>query len=437
MILVDSVLKQRASKGRPVRVGMVGAGAMGRGIALQVASVVPGMEVVAIANRTLETAERAYRQAGAEDVAHVENVAQLEAAIGRGRPAITDDPALLCQAEGVDVVVEVTGTIEHGARVVLDAIEHGKHVVTMNAELQGTLGPILKARADAAGVVLTDSDGDQPGVLMNLFRFVEGIGVRPVLLGNIKGLYDPYRNPTTQEGFAKAKGLSANMATSFADGTKISFEMAIVANATGIGVGRRGAYGPHLDGHVSEGVELFPLEQLLDGGITDYVVGAQPAPGVFIYGTHDHPVQQAFLELYKLGDGPLYTFYRPYHLCHLEVPATIARAVLFEDATITPTHGPIVDVITTAKRDLRAGEALDGIGFYMTYGLVENASTALAEDLLPVGLAEGCRLKRDVPKDQVLTYADVEVPPGRLADELRAEQTRRFADQLGAVASAA
>ena len=437
MLIVDSALRARAHEGRPVRVGMVGAGAMGRGIALQVAHHVPGMDVVAIANRTLATAERAYREAGQDDAIHVESVSALEQAISRGTPAITEDPALLCAAEGIDVIVEVTGTIEFGARVVLDAIAHGKHVVTMNAELQGTLGPILKARADAAGVVLTDSDGDQPGVLMNLYRFVQGIGVRPVLLGNIKGLHDPYRNPTTQEGFAKAKGLSANMATSFADGTKISFEMAIVADATGTGVGRRGAYGPHLDGHVNDGKDLFPLEQMLESGITDYVVGAEPAPGVFIYGTHDHPTQQAFLELYKLGDGPLYTFYRPYHLCHFEVPSTIARAVLFRDPTITPEHGPVVDVVTTAKRDLRAGETLDGIGFYMTYGLVENAPVALAEDLLPMGLAEGCRLKRDVAKDEVLTYADVEVPEGRLADELRAEQTSLFADRLGQVAASA
>ena len=437
MIMVDSALRARAHEGRPVRVGLVGAGAMGRGIALQVAQAVPGMDVVAIANRTPATAERVYRDAGQADVVHAQSVARLEQAIACGRPAITDDPALLCAAEGIDVIVEVTGTIEFGARVVLDAIAHGKHVVTMNAELQGTLGPVLKARADAAGVVLTDSDGDQPGVLMNLYRFVRGIGVRPVLLGNIKGLHDPYRNPTTQEGFAKAKGLSANMATSFADGTKISFEMAIVADATGVGVARRGAYGPHLDGHVNDGKDLFPLEQMLERGITDYVVGAEPAPGVFIYGTHDHPTQTAFLELYKLGDGPLYTFYRPYHLCHFEVPATIARAVLFGDPTITPDHGPVVDVITTAKRDLRAGEVLDGIGFYMTYGLVENAPVALAEDLLPMGMAEGCRLTRDVPKDQVLTYADVEVPAGRLADELRAEQTAMFADRLGAVRTAA
>jgi predicted homoserine dehydrogenase-like protein len=340
---------------------------------------------------------------------------------------VTDDPFVVCDADGIDVVLEVTGTVEFGAGVVLRAIEQGRHVVTMNAELQGTLGPLLKVRADAAGVILTDSDGDQPGVIMNLLRFVEGIGVRPALIGNIKGLHDPYRNPTTQEGFARRRGLSANMATSFADGTKISYEMAIVANATGVRVGRRGAHGPQAEGFVGNAMSLFPMEQMLDGGIIDYVVGAEPAPGVFIYGTHEHPTQQAFLDLYKLGEGPLYCFYRPYHLCHFEVPSTLARVALFEDPTITPIGPPVVDVITAAKRDLKAGEVLDGIGFYMTYGLAENAEVAARQRLLPMGLAEGCRVERDIAKDEVIAYADVSAPPGRLADRLRAEQDARFA----------
>jgi predicted homoserine dehydrogenase-like protein len=427
VILVDAALRRRAQEGRPVRVGMVGAGAMGRGIALQVAHHVPGMEVVCIANRTPETAERAYREAGIEDFDRVDSAAALDRGIASRRLAVTEDPSVVCEAEGVDVVLEVTGAVEFGAGVVLRAIERGKHVVTMNAELQGTLGPLLKERADAAGVVLTDSDGDQPGVIMNLLRFVEGIGVRPALIGNIKGLHDPYRNPTTQEGFARRRGLSANMATSFADGTKISFEMAIVANATGVRVGRRGAWGPHAEGFVGDAMGLFPMEQMLDGGIVDYVVGAEPAPGVFVYGTHDHPTQRAFLDLYKLGEGPLYCFYRPYHLCHFEVPNTVARVALFEDPTITPLGPPVVDVVTVAKRDLRAGEVLDGIGFYMTYGVVENADVAARERLLPMGLAEGCRLERDVARDEVIGYADVTVPPGRLADRLRAEQDARFA----------
>ena len=425
MIIVDRELERRQRDGNPVRVAMVGAGAMGRGIALQILSAVPGMELVAISNRHVEAAGRVYREAGAEQVEVVETVAKLEDAVARGRYAITDDAMLLCEAGGIDAILEVTGTIEFGARVVLRALEHGKHVIAMNAELNGTLGPILKVYADKAGVVLTDADGDQPGVLINLYRFVAGIGCKPVLCGNIKGLHDPYRNPTTQEGFARNNHLTPNMATSFADGTKISFEMAIVANATGFRVGVRGMHGPRLD-DVHDAAGFFPLEPLLERGWCDYIVGARPSPGVFVLGYHEHPLQKHYLRLYKLGDGPLYTFYTPYHLCHFEVPSTVARAVLFRDPAVTPLGGPLVDVVATAKRDLLAGQTLDGIGFYMTYGLAENAEVVRADGLLPMGLAEGCRLKRAVPKDQVLRYSDVEVPPGRLADRLREEQDIRF-----------
>jgi predicted homoserine dehydrogenase-like protein len=421
VIIVDRELRRRHDEGRPVRVGMVGAGAMGRGVALQLLGPVVGLELTAISNRSLQAAESAYRLAGAESVSVVSSPAELDRAAASHRPAITDDPTVLCDSASIDIVLEVTGTVEFGASVVLAAIAAGKDVVTMNAELQGTLGPILKAHADRAGVVLTDSDGDQPGVIMNLYRFVEGIGVRPVLAGNLKGLHDPYRNPTTQERFARERGLSPNMATSFADGTKISFEMAIVANATGLRVARRGMHGPAA-ASVHDALTLFDADELIEQPIVDYLVGAEPAPGVFVLGHHDHPTQRAYLDLYKLGSGPLYVFYRPYHLCHFEVPSTLARAALFGDPTITPLDVPRVEVVTAAKRDLAADEVLDGIGFYMTYGLAENAEVVARERLLPMGIAEGCRLTRDIAKDQVVSYDDVELPEGRLCDALRAEQ---------------
>jgi predicted homoserine dehydrogenase-like protein len=311
----------------------------------------------------------------------------------------------------------------------LSAIEHGKHVIMMNAELDGTVGPILKVHADKVGVVLTNADGDQPGVIMNLYRFVKGIGVKPVLCGNIKGLQDPYRNPTTQEAFARQWGQKPHMVTSFADGSKISFEQAIVANGTGMRVAKRGMLGPTVPSGtpLQEVVALYPLEALLEGpGIVDYVVGAAPGPGVFVLGTHDHPAQKHYLNLYKLGQGPLYCFYTPYHLCHFEVPNTVARAVLFKDAALTPLGAPCVDVVATAKIELKAGMVLDGIGYYMTYGQCENSDVVQAERLLPMGLAEGCRLKRDIPRDQTLSYDDVDLPEGRLIDKLRAEQDAYF-----------
>jgi predicted homoserine dehydrogenase-like protein len=426
MIIVDKALREREQENNPIRVAMVGAGYMGRGIALQIITAIKGMELVAISNRTISEAERAYRQAGVEPIKTVETVAQLEEAIAQGQHAITADAMLLCQAEGIDALIEATGEVEFGAHVTLKAIEHGKHMVLMNAELDATVGPILKVYADRAGVVITNTDGDQPGAIMNLLRFVRTIGYNPVLAGNIKGLQDHYRTPKTQAAFAARYKQKPRLITSFADGTKISMEMAVVANATGFKVGQRGMYGPRCT-HVTEALNLFPMDQLLGGGLVDFVLGAEPGSGVFVLGYNDHPIKQQYAEYLKMGEGPLYVFYTPYHLPHLEVPITVARAVLFQDAAVAPMGGPVCDVITMAKRDLKAGEELDGIGGFTCYGTIENSQVCQAENLLPMGLSQGCRLKRDVPRDYAITRADVVLPEGRLCDSLRAEQNAHFA----------
>ncbi len=425
MIIVDTALKKREDEGNPIRVGVVGAGYMGRGLILQILTSIKGMDVVAVSNRTISNARLAYEQAGVTDVREVETVADLEDAIRAGRHAITDDPMLLCEAEGIDAIVEATGEVEFGAHVTLRAIEHGKHIILMNAELDAVVGPILKKYADRAGVVITNVDGDQPGVVMNLFRWVETIGYQPLLAGNIKGLQDHYRTPETQKGFAEKHKQKPRMITSFADGTKISMEMAVVANATGFRVGTRGMYGPECK-HVTEAVDLFDLDELLQGGLVDYILGAEPGPGVFVLGYNDNPIKQQYAQYLKMGDGPLYVFYVPYHLPHLETPLTVARAVLFNDAATQPIGGPVVDVITTAKTDLKAGTTLDGIGGFHSYGDSENYDVSAREGFLPMSLSEGCVLKRDVKKDEVLRYDDVILPEGRLIDRLRAEQTAAF-----------
>lgn len=428
MIIIDTALKQLEAANTPIRVAMIGAGFMGKAIALQICSFTPGMELVAISNRRLQKAVLAYEDAGITDFQEVTTIEQLEDNIRHKRYSITNDPFLVCRAAGIDVVIEVTGAIEFGAEVTLAAIENGKHVVLMNAELDGTVGPILKKYAEKAGVVLTNSDGDQPGVTMNLYRFVKSMGLKPVLCGNMKGLHDPYRNPTTQEGFAMKWGQKPAMVSSFADGSKISFEQAIIANGTGMRVAKRGMLGPDAPGmQLKDAIGLFPAEELLNGpGIVDYIVGAEPGPGVFVLATTDHPVQQHYLNLYKLGTGPFYLFYTPYHLCHLEVPNTVARAALFHDAALTPLDKPCVEVVAAAKTDLKAGTVIDGIGHYMTYGLCENIEISTAENLLPIGIAENCTLRHDIPKDQVLTYDDVILPDGRLVDRLRREQVAYF-----------
>jgi len=425
MILVDKALERREREGNPVRVGMVGAGYMGRGIALQILSSFGGMKLVAIANRTVREAQRAYREAGIDSSVPVGTLEQLEERISGGGYSVVEDPGLVCRASGIDAVIEATGEIEFGARVAVDAVNNGKHVVLMNAELDATLGPILKAYADRAGVVITNTDGDEPGVAMNLYRFVKTIGYRPVLAGNLKGFYDPHRTPMTQKEFADRHNQKPKMITSFVDGTKLSMELTVLANATGFRVGKRGMYGPRCS-HVKEASNLFPMDQLLGGGLVDYLLGAEPGTGAFVVGYDENPVRGQYMKYFKMGEGPLYVFHTPFHLPHLEIPLTVARAVLFRDATVTPLGAPVCDVITMSKRDLKTGEILDGIGGYTCYGMIDNAEISRAERLLPMGLSEGCRLTKDVPIDRPISYKDVELPAGRFCDSLRSEQEKHF-----------
>ncbi len=434
MIIVDTALARREAEGRPIQVGIVGAGFQGAAIIRQIVTATPGMRVAAVANRNIGKAVEAFTVLGIEPTV-CNGRSAINAAIASGQPAVTEDAVGLAGADGIDVVVEVTGSVDYAAEVVLAAITAGKHVVQMNAELDGTVGPILKQRADAAGVIYSFSDGDQPGVQMNLFRFVRSIGVTPVLCGNIKGLHDPYRNPTTQKPFAERWGQKPAMVASFADGTKISYEQAIVANGTGFKVARRGMIGPDFSGG-DPYAPLVPLEETVASfaehlsaggpGIVDYVVGARPGPGVFILGTHDDPRQRHFLNLYKLGSGPYFCFHTPYHLCHFEVPISIARAALFGDAVLAPRGGPEVGVIAVAKIDLSPGDVITEFGGYHAYGVAENSEIIAQDRLLPLGIALGCRVIRRVAKDSVLTFADVEIPPGRVVDRLYAEQEARF-----------
>lgn len=425
-MVIDRLLQERQAAGLPIRVGLYGAGFMAKGIVNQIVHSVPGMVLSVICNRNVDKARTAFEQAGVI-AAVVDTGHALSEAIASGTAAVTDDPALLYECDELDCLVDATGAVEYGAHISLAAIAHGRDMVTMNAELDGTVGPLLKKKADAAGAIFTACDGDQPGVQMNLFRFVRSIGLTPLMCGNIKGLQDPYRTPTTQAGFAAKWGQDPHMVTSFADGTKISFEQAIVANGTGMSILKRGMTGHDHRGHVDELTKVYDIDALKAvGGAVDYVVGAQPGPGVYVLATHDDPKQRHYLNLYKLGEGPLYSFYTPYHLCHFEVPLSVARVVLLRDAVLQPLCGPLVEVVATAKRDLQAGETIDALGGYLTYGQCERADVTAGERLLPMGVAEGCVLKRAIARDTVLTYDDVELPQGRLIDRLRDEQAAMF-----------
>jgi predicted homoserine dehydrogenase-like protein len=425
-MMVDTALREREARGNPVRVGMVGAGATGRAIALQLGTPVPGMRLVGIANRTLVHGERAFREAGVNDWRHAGTAREAEAAIVRGVPVLTDDPSVLTSCDAVDIIVEVTGTVAAAAHVALAAFDHGKHVVLVNAELDSVLGPILKVRADQAGVVLTHTDGDEPGVAMTLFRYLRTLGLRPVAAGNIKGMVDYYRTPETQRGFADKHDQDVRKVTSFADATKLSMETTVLANATGFHAGRRGMHGPAC-GYVRELAHLLPADQMLATGLVDYAVGAAPHTGAFVIVHEEMPLKKVQLAYYKLGDGPFYVFYTPFHLPHIQIASTIGRAVIHRDATVAPIDGPVCEVVTVAKRDLKAGERLDGVGGFCAYGLIDNATTARESAALPMSLSEGCVLRRDVAKDATVVLDDVVEPRrDRVVDELWREQAMRW-----------
>jgi predicted homoserine dehydrogenase-like protein len=429
VILIDTALKAREEQGKPIRVGLIGAGFMGRGLANQIVNSVPGMRLGAVYSRSPEKARRVFEYAGLEGAVVATTQPQLEDALRTGTPVVTEDALLLARSENLDVLVDVTGSVEFGAGVCLEAFAHGKDVVLMNAELDATIGPIMQVHAKKQGVIMSACDGDEPGVQVNLHRWVTGLGLIPRVLGNVKGLQDPYRNPTTQQGWAERWGQNPAMVTSFADGSKVSFEQAIVGNATGFGVRSRGmSRGLEYRDDVMKIGQLYDIDELRrtsGGGVIDYVVGT-PLTKVYCLAEHPDPRQQHYLNLYKMGDGPLYAFFVPYHLVHLEVPGSIARVVLFRDSVAEPLGGPVVEVCAVAKTDLESGTVLDDYGMYMTYGEAVNADEMSANRYLPEGLVEGCRLTRDIAKDCVITYGDVELPPDRLADRLRAEQYLHF-----------
>jgi predicted homoserine dehydrogenase-like protein len=256
---------------------------------------------------------------------------------------------------------------------------------------------------------------------MTLLRYLRSLGLRPVAAGNIKGMVDYYRNPETQRAFAEKNDQDVRKVTSFADATKLSMEATVLANATGFPVGRRGMYGPTCQ-YVREMANLLPAEPMLGTGVVDYALGAAPHTGAFVIVHEESPLKKAQLAYYKLGEGPFYVFYTPYHLPHIQIASTIGRAVIHRDPTVAPIAAPVCEVVTVAKRDLKAGERLDGIGGFCAYGLIDNSAAARAAASLPIGLSEGCVLRRDVAKDTILSFNDVNVPAGREIDRLWREQ---------------
>jgi predicted homoserine dehydrogenase-like protein len=260
---------------------------------------------------------------------------------------------------------------------------------------------------------------------MTLLRYLRTCGLRPVAAGNLKGMVDYYRNPDTQKAFAEKNDQDVRKVTSFADATKLSMETTVLSNATGFHAGRRGMYGPACK-YVREMATLLPSEQLLSTGLVDYALGAAPHTGAFVIVYEENPLKRAQLAYYKIGDGPFYVFYTPFHLPHIQIGSTIGRAVVHGDPTVTPLGGPVCEVLTIAKRDLKAGETLDGVGGFCSYGLIDNSATARELSALPIGLSAGCILKNAVAKDKAVSFDDVIMPPPTLVDELWHEQMKRW-----------
>lgn len=403
---------------------------MAKGIVHQIHRYVPGIEIKAICNRTAANARLVYNQTGITDIAKVETPEDLDRAIELGKYAITSDYSVICESDRIDLIVESTGHVDYGCQILLCAIKNRKPVVNMNAELDATVGSILQHEAKLTDTIVTGCDGDQPAAQMNLYRYVKSLGLTPLVCGNIKGLQDRYRTPATQASFAREWGQSATMVTSFADGTKISFEQALVANATGMRVATRGMLGIHHDGHIDDMTTMYDIDMLKElGGVVEYTVGPKPGPGVYVFGALDNDETLAhYLNYGKLGKGPLYSFYTPYHLTAMEVQHSIARVAMFQDHVITSAGRPVVDVVTAAKRDLESGQPLDGLGGFDTYGLCENYDISTRENLLPIGIAEAGVLRRPIKKDALITYNDIDLPDEKVSVKTRIRQNSMFKD---------
>jgi len=403
-------LKRLHQLDRPIRVSVIGAGAMGKGLAWQCQNN-PGVHLAVLADLRVERAVACARWLGRKHRV-VESLAALEAVVAQGQLAICVDGLLAAGCEQVDALIESSSAVVAGALHALAALTLGKHVIMMNAEVDLAFGPLLLERARSAGVVYTSCDGDQHSVLARLANDLRLWGFDLVMAGNIKGFLDRYSNPTKIIPEAEKRNLDYVMATAYTDGSKLSIEMALFANAYAAACVQPGMLGPAL-GHVDEVLTRFDFATLWRdrAPLVDYILGAEPGGGVFAVGHCADSYQQAMLAYYKRGAGPFYLFYRPYHLCHVEAIQCVAEAVLDGEALLQPVCGFQADVYAYAKRDLAAGEVLDGLGGYTCYGQIENCAVQAARPGMPICLSDGATLSRPVAQDERIGWNDVTFPP--------------------------
>ena len=393
--------------GSPIRVAVMGAGgSMGQGLALQL-GMTPGLQMVAAIDVDIPRAERA---------------AEL---YGSGRPVVTNDATAVLAAgrDSVDVLVEASSSVSAAAHAVEVALRSGVDVVLMNGEVDCLLGPLFHAVARESGAVVTSDAGDQHGVLMRMIDEARLWGFEVVMAGNIKGFLDRGATSRSIAEEARQRRLNPVMCVAYTDGTKLSVEMAIVANATGLLPARRGMLGPRA-AHVREVFEKFDLESLRGPGVVDYVLGAEPGGGVFVVGYSDVPLQRDYLSYYKMGDGPFYLLYRPYHLCHLETPQAIASVALNRKPLFAPLDRVVADVVAVAKTDLPRGTPLRrAIGSDELYGEIDGRPGVGG---IPICLldsdGDAAVTARDLAPGEPLGWSDVELPDSDLLAAYRRQE---------------
>lgn len=406
--------EREAALGRPVRVGVVGAGQMGSGLVAQVHRA-RGMEVAAVADVAVERAEQALASAGRTDVVRAASIEEAAQVIEAGKAAVLDDGLRLAELP-LDIVVEVSGIPDVAAQVALSCVLAGTDVALMTVEADVTVGLLLSRMAAAGDAVYTVCRGDEPVECVKLVEYAQDLGLEVVVAG--KGKNNPMRPtdvPEDVEEEARRKGMNPKMLCSFTDGTKTQIEMAALANATGYAIEEPGMHG--------EAVDLVDLAKTLrpaseggiiqgEGPVVEYVTG-DVAPGVFVIARSDNEVVTEELHYLRLpGEGNYFQIYRPYHLASVEAPLSIGEAVLDRRPSFISTTWS-ADVIATAKSDLAAGTRLEGIGGHHLHGTAYDAAQAREADLLPIALAATSTLVRDVEAGQALTYADVELDESR------------------------
>jgi len=419
-------LVRRADEGRPVRIGLIGCGEMGTDIVTQVA-LMRGIEVAAIADTRPGRALEAVRIAGRDEgsAATADSAATLLAAIESGRTAITGDPSLIAACDLVDVVIDATGKPAVGAEIGLSAMENGKHLVMMNVEADVTIGAYLKREAARLGVVYSLGAGDEPSSCMELIEFVSAMGHRIVAAG--KGKNNPLNHDATPDEYraeAERRNMNPRMLVEFVDGSKTMVEMAAIANATGLVPDKAGMHGPAATREQLSEVFRPAAEGgvLSRKGVVDFSVGKGVAPGVFVVAEMAHPRLRERMNDLKLGEGPYYTFFRPYHLTSLEVPLTCARSVLYGKADMVPLDTPVAEVCAVAKKDLQPGEKLDAIGEYAYRSWIMTVPEARGAKAIPCGLLEGGKVTSPIRKGELITYANAAPDAGSRLVELRRRQ---------------